>query len=106
MTNSNRLLMKFEQLTRQINRDIINPEIEVLTIEELRPVAELVAHTRAAYLKHLFKVSKHHSETGELPNSDELDELHKLRQSYIELADASKSLEIAIQRDYLDMSDD
>ena len=105
-SNSNRLIMRFEQLVRQINRDIINPEIDVLTLDELRPVAELLARSRAAYLKRLFTIAKAHAKQDGLPSDEEMSEIRKLRQNYTELADASKALEVAIQREYLDLSVD
>ncbi len=102
-TDTNRLLMQLEQLLREINREVINPEIEMLSIDGLRPVVELVARSRAAYLKRVFEVANKHHLSSDIPSQDEMSELRGLRQTYIDLSDASKSVEVAIQRGYLDI---
>ncbi|MCW5584546.1 MAG: hypothetical protein KIS75_00305, partial [Chromatiales bacterium] len=50
----NRLLMELERTMRAVNHEVINPQIQALTIDGLRPVLCLVANARARYLKALF----------------------------------------------------
>ncbi len=99
----NRLIMRFEQLLREVNREIINPQIEELSIEQLRPIAELVARSRASYLKQLYDLSKKYNGTTEFPTEAELKELKVSRERFIDLTDGAKSIEISIQRGYLDL---
>ncbi len=99
----NRLLMQFDHLLRQANRDRINPVIEELEIDDLKPIIDLVARCRASYLKHLYDLSKKYSESEQLPSSDELKRLKAYRNRFLDLADGAKSIEICIQRGYLDL---
>lgn len=43
----NRLLMEMERRMRSINRELINPKIKELTVDDMHPVLCLVAHARA-----------------------------------------------------------
>ncbi len=97
----NRLLMELERSMRTTNREAINPQIQELTIDGLRPVLQLVATARARYLKALFDLAG----TGEQSSLDEqqLKQLTQLRHEYEELAAGAKALETAIQRGYLDV---
>ena len=97
----NRLLMALERSMREINREVINPEIPALTIDDLRPVLHLVAKARASYLRALLDLGAR-VDDAQAANG-ELDELAKLRRAYEELASAAKALETAIQRGYLDI---
>ena len=99
--DTNRLLMELERSMRAINREIINPAIQELTIAGMHPVLRLVAHARARYIRALFDLggSARH---GSL-NESQFEELAKLRREYEELATAAKALETAIQRGYLDV---
>lgn len=101
--DTNRLLMRFEQLLRAVNREVINPEIEELSLDNLRPLVTLVARSRAAYLKALYDMSKKYDGSADFPSDGEMQELQKLRSRYLELADGAKSVEISIQRGYLDI---
>lgn len=99
----NRLLLSFEQLLRETNREIINPVINELSLDDLKPVVELVARARAAYLKALYELSLSHKQSKSLPSDPEMNELQALRKRFLDLADGAKSIEVAIQRDYLDI---
>lgn len=101
--DTNRLILQFEHLLRQVNRERINPVIEDLSIEDLIPVIDLVARCRASYLKHLYDLSKKYYDTDQFPTSDELKKLKAYRNRYIEVADGSKSVEASIQRGYLNL---
>jgi len=100
---ANRLLLKFQQLVSSINREIINPEIEELAIENLRPLITLVARSRAVYLKELYELSRRYEGIDQFPSDKEMHNLARLRSRYIDLVDGAQSFEISIQRGYLDI---
>ncbi|MDX1451269.1 MAG: hypothetical protein R3183_01845 [Oleiphilaceae bacterium] len=99
----NRLLMQFEHLLKQSNRERINPEIEELAIDDLKPLVDLVARSRATYLKALYELSKKYDGQATLPTQEELEQLKVSRTRFLDLADGAKSIEICIQRGYLDL---
>lgn len=101
--DAKRLLMRFEQLLRSVNREVINPEIDELSIEHLRPMVQLVARSRARYLKFLLALSKKYDESEGFPSEDEMKKLETLRSRYLDLADGAKSIEVCIERGYLDI---
>jgi hypothetical protein len=100
--HSNRLLMELERSMRSINRELINPKIKELTVDEMRPVLCLVAHARSRYLKALFDLGE--GLEGSQPTDGQFAELRKLRIQYEELMTGAKALETAIQRGYIDVS--
>lgn len=102
-TDINRFLLQFEQLMRNANREHINPKIEELALEDLKPIVELVARTRAAYLENLQQLCNKYAGSEELPSNEEMQRLRAYRNRFIELADGAKSFEISIQRGYLDL---
>lgn len=101
MTDNNRLLLELERKIREINRAIINPEFPHIGIEDISPVMRMVANSRAAYLKELFDIGKS-SEEG-TPSPEKINKLRQLRETYEEMVQATKALETAIQRGYLDV---
>lgn len=98
----NRLLMELERSMRAINRDVINPAIPNLNIDDLAPVQRLVASARARYLQAFFELGA--GAEGSEPTASQFDELRRLRGEFTELAEAAKALETAIQRGYLDVA--
>jgi len=98
---NNRLLVELEHSMRTINREVINPEIQSLTLDDLRPMLSLVANARARYIKELFSLGT--CAPDGRPTADQFDTLAQLRCEYDELASAAKALETAIQRGYLDI---
>ncbi len=98
----NRLLMELNRAVRNANREIINPLIPELTIDELTPVMAMVARARGDYLKALFTITESAGEG--LPSNEDTQRLRKKRERYEELLAAAKSLEVAIERGYLDVS--
>ena len=100
---TNRLLLQFEQLLREVNREVINSEIEDLSLDKLRPFIQIVAKCRGAYLKRLFDLSADHDKNKTLPSEKEMAELKTLRERFLDLADGAKPIEISIQRGYLDL---
>lgn len=99
----NRLLMALERNMRSVNRELINPKIKELTVDEMRPVLCLVAHARARYLKALFDLGV--GVQDGVPTDAQFEELRKLRIEYEELMAGAKALETAIQRGYIDVAD-
>jgi len=99
--DSNRLLLELDKAIRELNREVINPAIPELTLEDLHPVMAMVARTRAAYLNGLFSVTQM---VEDKPTPDQIRELRELREAYEEMVKAAQALETAIQRGYLDVS--
>ncbi len=96
-----RLLMQLEKSIREINRDIINPEIAELKLADLGPVVKMVARSRADYLKALFEMARDLENTP--PSSAQIHKLKQYREAYEELLKGSVALETAIERGYLDV---
>lgn len=101
----NRLLLRFEQLMRETNREIINPHIKALSVDDLQPVLQMVAHARAVYLARLYDIAQSHKEQQSLPSEEEITELEQLQRRFKALAEGSQSIEVAIQRGYLDIKE-
>lgn len=98
----NRLLLQFEKAVREINREEINPRIAELKLNDLNPVVKMVAQARARYLKGLFDLAN--ISEDERPMPEQIKKLKIMRETYEELVEGSKALEIAIERGYLDVS--
>ena len=75
----NRLLMEFEHTMRAINREVINPRIPELTIDDLRPVLHLVADARARYLKALIELGAGERDADGRPSGPQFEQLRQLR---------------------------
>ncbi|MEE4185111.1 MAG: hypothetical protein V2J12_05035 [Gammaproteobacteria bacterium] len=99
--DSNRLLMQLEQTRKEINREIINPEIKTLSLKDLEPVVRMVAYARAAYVEELFRLA---AETGGNQAPDDIEILHALREKYEELVTAANAMETMIKRGYVDVA--
>lgn len=99
--DNNRLLLLWEKTLRDVNRDVINPEFAELRIDDLKPVIETVAKARAGYLKELFDIAGDSTES--LPSEERIRQLKQHRERYEELSAASRALEVAIERGYLDV---
>lgn len=97
----NRLLMLWEKALKEVNREIINPKFKELTIDDLKPVLELVARSRADYLEELFEIAE--GVKDGLPTKEHIEQLRRQRECFEELVAASKALETAVQRGYLDV---
>ena len=97
----NRLLLELERSMRAINREVINPQIPEVSIDDLHPLLSLVANARARYLEALFALGAEVKDGR--PNGEQLDDLAKRRREYEELVSGAKALETAIQRGYLDV---
>ncbi|MFT6028745.1 MAG: hypothetical protein ACI8O8_000474 [Oleiphilaceae bacterium] len=99
----NRLLLHYQQLVRTANKVIINPEIEELNINDLKPMIELVAKSRGSYLKYSYEIGKQYFNSDDLPTSDELKKLRTLRLRFTELSESAQAFETCIRRGYLDL---
>jgi len=98
----NRLLLELNRAIQNVNRDIINPLIPELTVDGLVPVMSMVARARGSYLKTLFTITDSAAEG--LPSAEDTARLKEKRETYEELLNGAKALEIAIERGYLDVS--
>lgn len=96
-----RLKLRLDKTIRELNQEIINPEIPEVKLEDLEPVLRLVARARAAYLKELFAVTQ--AAGAALPSEDQIKRMRDARDTYEELLKASQALEAAIDRGYLDV---
>lgn len=99
--DNNRLLLELEKQRREINRSIINPAIPELSLEALNPMLTMVAQARKNYLCCLTDMAN--ACHGKSPDSEQIATLRGFRETYDELVSAVTALEIAIQRDYLDV---
>ncbi|MCU7835311.1 MAG: hypothetical protein KZQ83_08650 [gamma proteobacterium symbiont of Taylorina sp.] len=97
-----RLLVLIEKLMREINRETINPLFPELVLADIDPIIKMVATTRARYLKELFKLSML-SRNGQKVTFEMAKDLHQSRLVYEEMIEASKALDIAIERGYIDI---
>lgn len=98
---SNRLLLELEKMRRDVNRDIMNPAIPELTVEDIRPVVTMASRARLAYLQELLDIAKL---SPEMPSHEQIAMLAKQREAYEELRAAVNAFEAAIDRGYLDVS--
>ncbi len=102
MTNQHkRFTIEMEHLMRRINQEIINPLIPEVTLKDIEPMMAMTARARAVYLQELLKVAA--ANTEGLPDISELKKLRLNREIYDELVRATKAMEVAIERGYLDI---
>jgi len=97
--DSNRLLLEFEKLRREINFSVINPALPELTLTTLQPIITLVAEARRDYLQCFVELANQNK--GSSPTTDQISQLKAKRETFDELVSAASALETAIQRDYL-----
>lgn len=100
-TDKSRLLLEIDKNIREVNREVINPEIPELKLDDVMPVMRMVARARASYLKELFDLAAVAEE--KMPSPDQIKQLRLLRVIYDELVSGAKAMETAIQRGYLDV---
>jgi hypothetical protein len=97
----NRLLIELETHRKAINRDIINPLVPELSLDDLKPLLTLVARARADYVKELLDLPAAVGEAA--PGVEQIKELRNKRIIFEELVDAMNALETVIQREYMDV---
>lgn len=101
--NDRRLMLELDKHRRDINRKFIRERVDNLNLEKIKPIVEMVARTRAAYLAELFDLA---SIVGnESPSKEQIEKLSFLRMEFKELLDAANALETAIERNYVDVLD-
>lgn len=98
--DNNRLLLELERIRRDVNREVINPEIPELSMADIEPIIRMVARVRLAYLREFLDIARL---GGDLPSSHQVEMLRELRLAYDELVAAANAMETAIQRGYLDV---
>lgn len=96
-----RMMLAFEQQLRETNREIVNPMVEAVHLDNITPVLSMVAKARGHYLKAIFELAQ--ATDGELPDDNQIKEIAKSKIRYDQLMAASQALETAIQRGYLDI---
>ena len=101
MIDNRRLLLQLEQTRKRINRTLINPEIKTLDIGDLKPIVQMVARARAAYVAELFELAGSGSEEAR-----DVSRLRALRETFDELVAATNALETMIERGYVDVVGD
>lgn len=94
-----RLLLELDKHRYDVNKEIINAGIEDLNLDKLKPIVEMVAKSRAAYIGELMSMANVEA-TDKGPN---IERLKARREEFIELVKATNALEIAIERGYLDI---
>ena len=99
----NRLMLHFERIFRDANKKYINPEIEEVSVDDLAPMINLVAKSRAAYLKYMYQLGKKYGDGDDFPSADELKKLKVLRMRFNEVSEGAQAFETCIQRGYLDL---
>jgi len=97
----NRLLMQLDKYRREVNREVLNPAIPELALEDLKPMLGMVAEARAQYVSELLEVAK--LSGNNLPTPEQIRQLKVCRETYDELVAAANALETVIQRGYLDV---
>lgn len=98
-----RLLLHFGRNLREINREVINPVVDTLNLNDLDPLMRMVAHARADYLRALFALVE---ATGGDSAPADVAELQRAKGVCDALIDAVGSLETMIERGYIDVGDD
>lgn len=97
----NRLLLELEGLRKDVNRNVINPLIPELGLDNLEPILRLVARARADYIKEFVDLANQMK--GAVPSVEQIRELRNRRIIFEELVDAMNALETVIQREYIDV---
>ena len=98
--NNKRLLLELDKLRRDVNKKIINANVVNLNLNKLKPVVEIVARSRAAYISELMNLANNHQDSD--PTLAQLEQLRLKGQEFDELVKAANALEVAIERGYLD----
>jgi hypothetical protein len=99
-----RFLRDVEQSIAEANRQIIHDNIPGLTKSAVMPLAESVARLRARYLQAAFDVAQ--KDEGQGPDLNEIKTLRRYRESYEETRAAFDALIHAIERGYVDLTEE
>lgn len=99
--SNKRLLLELDKHRRDVNKKVISSNVDDLNIDKLKPVVDMVANSRASYIGALMKLSNSKSDSS--PTIREMDELKEKRKEFEELVAATNALEVAIEREYVDI---
>jgi hypothetical protein len=102
-SDHSRLLLGIEEQIKKINKEVIDPMIPKLKMDDLLPVIRLVASIRGAYLKELFDISA--VEGDAVPSHDQIKRLRDMRVAYEEFQGGVQAMQTAIERGYLDVEE-
>ena len=97
-----RLLVSLDRARKEVIRDRINPLFPELSLDDIKPIMDVVALARSNYIMELFKCSKMTSNEPHLTPGI-IKDLHSDRLIYDELLEAYKVLEASIEHGYLDV---
>ncbi|MFK7829352.1 MAG: hypothetical protein AB8B57_06185 [Congregibacter sp.] len=97
---NNRLLLELEKIRRDINREIMNPEISELSVDAIVPIITMTARARLSYLQELITIS---TLSPQAVSDEQIVKLAQQREAYDELCAAANALEAAIEKGYLDV---
>lgn len=102
MSNSHtRFLMELDAVRRDINREVLSPRIDTVSIDMLKPMLKAVAHARAEYVSAFMHVADN---AAPAPTPEMIQDLKKKREAFDELVLAANAFEQVIQRDYIDVA--
>jgi len=93
-----RLLLELEKYRNDVNKETINAGIDDLNLDRLKPIVDMVAKSRAAYISELMSLANGATDKG--PN---IERLKARREEFMELVEATNALETAIERGYADI---
>ncbi|MEM1190005.1 MAG: hypothetical protein AAF640_08800 [Pseudomonadota bacterium] len=100
-SQNHRLLLELEKIRRDVNREIMNPAIPTLSVDDLRPIVTMAARARLSYLQELMDIARLDPDR---PSHEQITILARQRETYDELRQAVNALETAIERGYLDVA--
>jgi len=87
---------------KEVTRDTINPLFPELSLDDIKPIMDVVALARANYIKELFKCSEI-SKNDKQITAETVKDLRADRLIYDELVEAYKVLDASIEHGYLDV---
>jgi hypothetical protein len=75
--SNKRLLLQLDKHRRDINKEAINSTVDNLNLDNLKPIVNMVANSRAAYIGALMKLSNSTSDSS--PSIKDMDQLREKR---------------------------
>lgn len=99
-TPHSRFLMELDAARKTINRQVLSPKIDRISIADIEPTLRAVAHARAEYISAFMRVADN---ADPAPTPDMIADLKRKREAFDELVLAANALEQVIQRDYIDV---
>jgi hypothetical protein len=99
--SNKRLILELDKYRSDVNTKTLNSNVEDLNLDKLKPIVDMVAKSRAAYINELMEISTSQTEAGVA--AEQIEQLRARRVEFTELVKATSALEIAIKRGYLDV---